>query len=349
MLRRRGRRFQFRAIEVGASTNPVHGLQCAASLGGTPDRTLSLSTMTLDSQPPDTRAGRCAIVGRPNVGKSTLLNAILGQKLVIATERPGTTRSNVLGVHMADDLQIAFVDTPGIGAGKTALHRALSAEAKDALNGLDAACLVIEAHPRNIANPGDETIRRALADTGAPVVVAVNKVDRLKDKSRLLPIVDHWSKHNNVVATVPISAEAGTNLPELVGEIGQRMPPGLLYSDDVLTDRPTRFFAAELIREAALRHVRAEVPHGIAVHLDRYAEEATVVHIEATVFVEKESHKPIVIGRQGSLLKQIGTEARLAIEELIERRVMLKLWVKVSEGWTQDPRRVRSMTEETEG
>ena len=295
------------------------------------------------SQP---RAGRCALVGRPNVGKSTLLNAILGQKLVIATERPGTTRTNVLGVHMEDALQIAFVDTPGIGKGKTALHQALAAEAKEALTGLDAACLLVEAHPTT--HPGDESIHLALVETGVPIVVAVNKVDKVKNKNSLLPTLEAWSKRERVTRVVPVSAHDGTNVRELVGEIAELMPSGTLYSDDVLTDRPTRFFAAELVREATLRHVRAEVPHGVAVHLDRYSEEGGTVHIDATVFVEKESHKPIVIGRRGALLKQIGTEARLAIEALVERRVMLKLWVKVAEGWTQDARRVRMLAGETE-
>ncbi len=267
---------------------------------------------------------------------------------MITTERPGTTRSNVLGVVLREGLQLAFTDTPGVGLAKTALHHVLADQAREALAGVDALCVLVEAHRSGAPHKGDEKVYQLGLEAERPIVVAVNKVDRLANKSALLPVLQAWGERERVKAVVPISALDGTGLDGLVMELGALMPGGVLYEDDVLTDRPIRFFAAELIREAVLRHTTAEVPYGVAVQLDRFSEEGPLVRIDATVHVEKDSHKAIVIGKGGARLKQVGTEARVAIEELTERRVFLKLWVKVARRWTEDPTKARALSQETD-
>jgi GTP-binding protein Era len=285
------------------------------------------------------------------VGKSTLLNAMLGQKLVIATSRPGTTRSNVLGVYVNDTppTQIAFVDTPGMGETKTALHRALVDEAKSGLADVEAVLLVTDVGKRGgRGHPGDPSVVATAQASGAPIVVAINKVDLVRQKESLLPQLQAWCQTDGVRAVVPVSATRGTQLDALIREIRALLPAGLLYEEDILTDRPERFFVAELIREAVISNTRQEIPYGVAVKLDAYAVDGDLVRIDASIVVEKASHKGIVIGRGGSLLKKIGTEARLEIEKLVERKVFLKLWVRVDEGWTRDATRVRELTKDIE-
>ena len=298
-----------------------------------------------DQQP---RAGRCAIVGRSNVGKSTLLNALLGQKLVIATPRPGTTRSCVLGVYTADDppTQIAFIDTPGLERPKGALGRVLSDSARRGLTDSDAVVFVTEAPKATSAaeiNDKDRMVLQALEASKTPVILAINKVDRLKDKDKLLPFIDAYQKARVFDAVVPISATRRINLDALVSEIRNNLPEGLLYDADFLTDRPERFFVSELIREAAMLNTRQEVPYGIACELETYREEPNIVRIEGTLIVEKTSHKAIVIGNQGETIKRISTEAREQIEALLDRKVYLRLWVKAVPGWTRDPVKARQL------
>ena len=294
------------------------------------------------------RAGRCAIVGRPNVGKSTLLNALLGQKLVIATPRPGTTRSCVLGVYASDDppTQVAFVDTPGLERPKGALGRVLVDSAKQGLVDCDTVVFVTEA-PRASAPPEfdekDATVLQALEASNVPVILAINKVDRLKAKERLFAFIEAYQKRGAFDAVVPISATRGTNLDALLSEIRQRLPEGLLYDEDFLTDRPERFFVSELIREAAMLNTRQEIPYGIACELDSYGEENGLLRIEGALIVEKQSHKAIVIGSQGEAIKKISTEARQQIEAFLQRKVYLRLWVKAVPGWTRDPIKARQL------
>jgi GTP-binding protein Era len=304
------------------------------------------------AKPEDTaeapRAGRCAIVGRPNVGKSTLLNALLGQKLVIATPKPGTTRSCVLGVYASSDppTQVAFVDTPGLERPKGALGRVLIDSAKQGLVGCDVAVFVTEA-PKPSARPQvderDATVLQTLDVANFPVILAINKVDRLKEKGKLFAFIEAYQKRRAFDAVVPISATRGTNLDALLGEIRGRLPEGLLYDADFLTDRPERFFVSELIREAAMLNTRQEVPYGIACELDTYREEGEVLHIEGTLIVEKQSHKAIVIGTRGQTIKKLSTEARIQIEALLGRKVYLRLFVKVVPGWTRDPIKARQL------
>lgn len=300
------------------------------------------------------RAGRCAILGRPNVGKSTLLNRLLGQKLVIATPKPGTTRSAVLGVYLSEDppTQIAFVDTPGVARPRSALHRVLVEQAELGLAGCDVALLMTEV-PRVLkgtprVSERDATALTMLQGVNIPVILAFNKVDQLRDKRLLLPLIDAYRSEREFAAVVPISATKGTNLPALIDEIRQRLPEGALYEDDVLTDKPERFFVAELVREAVMRNTHKEVPYGAAVLVDRFETDGGLVRVHATVVVEKDTHKGIVIGKGGSRLKTIGTEARLAMEDFLGRRVHLELWVKVDPGWTADPLRARRLATQEE-
>lgn len=300
----------------------------------------------------EARSGRVAIVGRPNVGKSTLLNALLGQKLAITTPRPGTTRSCLLGVYWSEDppTQIAFVDTPGLERPRSVLGRVLVEEAQGSLEDAEAVLLMVDATHRG---PGDDPIAPADADVmeqvqrvGRPVVLALNKVDKIKDKSQLLPKLEAWHARYEPAALVPLSALKRDNLEPLVKELRAHLPEGLLYPEDVLTDRPERFFVAELVREAIMRNTRQEVPYSAAVQVEEFREEPTLTRIGAVVVVDKESHKGIVIGARGARLKTIGTEARQQIEELLGRKVYLRLWVTVDADWTRDARKVRQLTKE---
>ena len=276
------------------------------------------------------------------------MNAIVGQKLAIATPRPGTTRSCVLGVYAAIDppTQIAFVDTPGLERPRGALGRVLSDSAKQGLMDSDCVLFVTEA-PKTNEQPrlagGDAEVLTALESVKVPVILAINKVDRLKDKALLLPFIEDYQTRRAFDAVVPTSATRGTNLDALIGEIRSNLPEGLLYDPDFLTDRPEKFFVSELIREAAMLNTRQEVPQGIACELDSYQEDGGLVRIEGTLIVEKQSHKAIVIGNRGEMIKKISTEARMQIEDLLERQVYLRLWVKVVPGWTRDPVKARQL------
>jgi len=303
------------------------------------------------------RAGRCAIVGRPNVGKSTLLNAILGQKLAIATSKPQTTRHRILGVHTVQNppTQIAFVDTPGLHRPKNALGRALVEQAQGAIEGSDVVLWLIESPSDRTStaphlSPADREVHEFLRGVKGPkLVVALNKVDRLKDKTKLIPWLQYYHQELSPEAVVPIAALKDRGVNQLVAELRKHMPLGmLLYDDpDFITDRPERFFVAELVREAAIRNTHEEVPYAIAVMIESFEEGPSLTRVQASIIVEKNNHKKIVVGAGGSMLKKIGSEARAEIEKLLDRKVYLGLFVKVVEGWTEDPQRVRELAMET--
>lgn len=286
-------------------------------------------------------------MGRPNVGKSTLLNRLLGQKLVIATSRPGTTRSAVLGVYASEEppTQIAFVDTPGLARPKTALHRVLVDQALAGLDHADVVLFVTQppraGDPMEV-HPTDAAALELLGEVGVPVVLAINKIDVLKDKTALFPFITAYQELREFVAVVPISAKKAKNLDALLAEIRARLPEGALYDDpDYLTDRPQRFFVAELIRESVIGQTRDEVPYGAAVVIDRFEVDKDITRIAATILVEKASHKGIVIGASGKRIKAIGIRAREEIEKFLGTRVHLETFVKVAEGWTSDPNKAR--------
>jgi GTPase len=294
------------------------------------------------------RSGRCAIVGRPNAGKSTLLNALLGQKLAIATPKPQTTRASILGVYVQKrpPVQIAFVDTPGLHRPGNALGRAMVEATHGSVAEADVVLLVAQIDPSarasSVIGPAERELLASLPED-RKVVLAINKVDRVKQKPLLLPVIEQCAKLHPFAAIVPISAQRGDNLDALVKEVGALLPAGLRYDAELLTDKPERFFAAELVREAVLAHTRQEVPYAVAVIIDRFSEEEKLVRIAATIAVEKESQKGIVIGAGGQRLKQIGTDARLEIERLLDRKVFLELWVKVVADWTESPEQVREL------
>lgn len=279
------------------------------------------------------RAGRVAILGRPNVGKSTLLNTLVGEKVAIATSKPQTTRHCILGVFHGPNTQIAFVDTPGLHRPKTALGRILIEGAKGSLPDVDAVILLTDS-----LKPEVDTDQLEIAKaSGKKIVLVINKIDRLREKEMLLPALAKWSEVYPFAAIVPISALKADGLKTLIEALRPLLTDGRMYDDDFLTDRPLSFLASELIREAALRNTKQEVPHGIAVVIENYEDLPTLARIQATLVIERPSHKKIVIGSKGSMLKKIGTEARIQIEHVAGKKVYLELWVKVLEDWTDHP------------
>ena len=287
------------------------------------------------------RSGKVALVGRPNVGKSTLLNAAVGQALAIVSPVPQTTRNQILGVVPRGEAQIALLDTPGLHKPHSRLGRSMNVAARDAAREADVVVYVtdVPSNPKGPiqVHPGDRTL---LTDVGAerPILLVVNKIDRLKDKAKLLPLLDELSKIRDFAAVVPISARTEDGVELVLDEVAKLLPEqGPLFGDDMLTDRPIRFFAAEYVREQIMLATREEVPHAAGVEIRSFDESGDVVRIEATIHVERDGQKRILIGEKGAAIKAIGIAAREKIEELLERRVHLELWVEVTPGWTDSP------------
>jgi len=301
------------------------------------------------------RAGRVAILGRPNVGKSTLLNRIVGEKLAIVTPKPQTTRNRIAGVYNdAERGQIVFVDTPGVHGAKKELNRFMVGEALGLIPDIDAALLVVDAATAVPevwrADDIEARILKALAEARRPVVLALNKVDTVKDKGGLLPILESWAKRSDLRAIVPLSAKRGTNVDRLVGELWELLPEGPpLYDPEQLTDRTERFLAAELIREQLFTSLRQEVPYAVAVVIDEWNERAGGdVVIAASIVVERDNQKAIVLGKGGTMIKDVGTRARLEITELLQRPAHLKLTVRVEPEWTTSPQALAALGYRTE-
>jgi GTP-binding protein Era len=301
------------------------------------------------------RSGRVALIGRPNVGKSTLLNAALGQPLAIVSPVPQTTRDAILGVVHRGEAEIALLDTPGFHKPRTQLGRAMNSAAREAARSADVIVFVTdlpepkklpakgdEARPRESIprspHPGDLTLLADLPPE-VPVLLVVNKVDRLRDKPQMLPLLEALGAVRQFAAVIPISARKEDGVSRVLDEVAKLCPEGeWRFGEDDITDKPTRFFAAEYVREQILRATEAEVPHAAAVAIERYQEPLAgggVVHIDATIHVERQGQKKILIGTNAEMLKRIGTEARRRIEELIGRQVNLKLWVRVTPDWRQ--------------
>lgn len=284
------------------------------------------------------RSGTVAIIGRPNVGKSTLLNTALRERIAIVTSTPQTTRDRILGVVRHGDAQIALIDTPGLHRARSRLGRHMNAVAREAAREADVVVFMIAVPPPREdlqPHPGDTTLLDALGDA-ARVVFVINKVDRLKDRTVLLSFIDAWSKLASFAAVVPISARRQDGVDRVLGEVAKLLPErGAVYAEEFLTDRPMRFFASEFVREQIILATRQEVPHHVAVTIERFDESGKVVHIEATVHCAKESQRPILLGAGGERMKAIGTAARQRIEEMIERQVNLKLWIEVDEAWQE--------------
>ena len=289
-----------------------------------------------------TFCGHVAIVGRPNVGKSTLLNRILGQKLSITSRRPQTTRHQVLGVKTESDVQIIYVDTPGIHTQvPKAINRYMNRSASNSLQGIDAVVFVVD---RQRWHQDDEAVLKALTKVQCPVILAVNKVDRLQNKKELLPFLQQIQTRFEFVDVVPISAKTGRNVELLEKTLLPFIPDGPHhFEEDDLTNRSSRFFAAEFVREKIMRQLGDELPYESTVAIEEFAQEGNILHISALVMVERASQKKIIIGDKGQRLKIIGRDARLEMEKFFDCKVMLNLWVKVKSGWSDDDRALRSL------
>jgi GTP-binding protein Era len=298
--------------------------------------------------PAPPRAGRVALVGRPNVGKSTLLNALLGEPIAIISPHPQTTRENVRGILTAQNAQFVFVDTPGLHAARTRLGRWMNEHAREAGSEADVVVMVAEV-PRLEADSGVPRPHPADLELAAELpkgrtVLCLNKVDRLKDKGQLLPLIAAFSRACAFAATVPMSAKRGQGVEGLLEEVRALLPEQpFLFEADTLSDQPVRFFVAEFVREQILQQTKQEVPHGVAVVVERFDEGGKIVQIEATVHVARESHKRILVGARGSMMKNIGIAARERVEAMIERRVNLRLWVRVTPGWMENAERLREL------
>jgi GTPase len=285
------------------------------------------------------RAGTVAIVGRPNVGKSTLLNQLVGAHVSITSRKAQTTRHRILGVRTDEHAQLVFVDTPGFQTRfSNALNRAMNRSVTSTLAGVDAIVLVVEAWEWD---ERDDPVM-ALIPPGVPVILALNKVDRVKDKAKLAKLLAACNAKRDFAALVPVSAEKGTQVKALADEVAKLLPVAEpLYAPDAITDRSERFLAAELIRERLFRLLGDELPYTLAVVVEEFKEEGTLRRISASIYVDRQGHKAIVIGEKGATLKRIGTEARVAMEALFGGKVFLELWVKVKSGWADSEATVR--------
>jgi len=289
------------------------------------------------------RAGFVAIVGRPNVGKSTLLNALIGARVAAVSPKPQTTRNRIVGIRTLPAAQVVFLDTPGIHAARSALNRRLVATAEHALGEADVVVLVVDAAAG--LRPADRDLAATLAATGRPVVVALNKRDRVRP-SRLLPLMGALGAVLPGCDLVPVSARTGEGVEGLLALVATALPEGpRLHPEDEFTTESERFIAQEMIREQLFRQTEEEVPYGTAVEIEEFRDdrEKGVVFIRAVVVVARESHKGIVIGARGMRLKEVGRQARLALESLLGTKVFLELFVRVEPGWTADPRRLKEL------
>lgn len=277
------------------------------------------------------KSGFVTLIGRPNVGKSTLMNYLIGQKIAITSNKPQTTRNRIQTVLTTEEGQIIFVDTPGIHKAKNKLGEYMVNIAQRSLNEVDVVLWLVE--PSTFIGAGERHIIEQLKKVKTPVILVINKIDMVK-KEEVLEFIATYNKEYDFAAIVPVSARSGANTDELVKVIMQYLPYGpQFYDEDTITDQPERQIVAELIREKALHSLQDEIPHGIAVAIDRMKMQNRVMHIDATIICERDSHKGIIIGKQGAMLKKIGSTARYEIERLLDCKVNLKLWVKIQKNW----------------
>lgn len=287
------------------------------------------------------RSGYVAIVGRPNVGKSTLLNHLVGEKISIVSRKAQTTRHRITGIRTDADAQYVFVDTPGFQTKfSNALNRAMNRGVTQTLADVDVVVFVIEA---GRFDAKDKAVMKLLP-ADRPVILAINKTDRLKDKAALLPFLAQLGQERDFAAVVPISSAKGRQTEQLLGEVRKHLPnEGLLFAEDELTDKSERFLAAEYIREKLFRLLGDELPYATTVEIEKFEAEGALRRIYAAIVVDRDSHKAIVIGKGGESLKRIATEARQDMERLFDGKVYLEVWVKVKSGWTDDERLLKSL------
>ena len=278
------------------------------------------------------KSGFATLIGRPNVGKSTLMNQLIGQKIAITSNKPQTTRNKIQTVYTSSEGQIVFLDTPGLHKAKNKLGEYMVKAAKNTFDEVDIILWLVEADP--YIGAADKQISLMLKDVKVPVVLVINKIDKIK-KEEVLPVIDSFRKLYDFADIVPVSARNGDNTDDLINVIFSYLKPGpMFYDEDVVTDQPMRQIAAEIIREKALYCLNEEIPHGIAVTIEKMKERSNgLMDIEATIICERESHKGIIIGKGGSMLKKIGSTARFELERMMEQQVNLNLWVKVRKEW----------------
>ncbi|WP_297924586.1 GTPase Era [uncultured Agitococcus sp.] len=288
------------------------------------------------------RCGFVAIVGRPNVGKSTLLNHLLGQKLSITSRKPQTTRHKIVGIVTENNVQAIYVDTPGMHKREPrAINRLMNQAAQSALKDVDLILFVVDGLKWT---PDDELVLEKLAKVDTPVILVLNKVDTVTDKAALLPHLEILNQKRHFSEVIPLSALRGHNLSTLHDIVGRYLPYAPpMYAEDQITDRSQRFLAAEMIREKIMRQMGDEVPYDLMVQIDQFKIEGRLYRIDATILVERDGQKAIVIGEGGQKLKTIGQAARLDMEKLFDSKVMLTLWVKVKGGWSDDERALKSL------
>ncbi|HEY5603959.1 MAG TPA: GTPase Era [Gammaproteobacteria bacterium] len=286
--------------------------------------------------------GYVAIVGRPNVGKSTLLNKLLGQKISITAHKPQTTRHRILGIKTGERSQVIYVDTPGIHSNaKAALNRYMNRAATSSLNDVDVIVFVVEA---SSWNEQDEFVLKKLSGVDAPVILVLNKLDKVVEKEQLLPHLEKLAGKMKFTQLIPVSARTGEGIEALESAVLELLPSTApLFPEDQITDRSERFLAAEFIREKLMRSLGEEVPYALTVEIERFEDQGTIKNIHAVIWVARPGHKGIVIGKGGGLLKRIGEQARKDMERAFDSKVFLQLWVKVKEGWADDERALRSL------
>jgi len=290
----------------------------------------------------NTRAGYVAIVGRPNVGKSTLMNALIEQKVSITSRKPQTTRHHILGIKTLSETQILFVDTPGIHSNqKRAINRYMNRAAQSVIADVDVTVMLVDRH---IFTADDEMILERIQKSGCQLILAINKVDRIKQQQETLPIIAALKERVGNRNIVPISASRKENLDALLGVIESSLPASPFYfPPEEVTDRSEKFLVAELVREKLMRQFGEELPYATTIQLERFEAQAKVIQIDATIFVERMGQRAILIGAGGNKLKRVGIDARRDIEKLLDHQVMLRLWVKVKRGWSDDERALRSL------
>lgn len=286
------------------------------------------------------KSGFAAIIGMPNVGKSTLLNLIAGQKIAIISNKPQTTRNKILAIHTTDDYQIVFTDTPGIHKPHNKLGEFMVKVANESMNEMDVVLFVVDA-TRPI-NEMEKEIALNIDKTGVPAILVINKVDAVK-KEDLLPIIADYSSLHEFSSIIPLSAKTGDGAELLLKDIEELLPKGpMFYYEDMVTDQPEKQIAAEIIREKMLWLLDKEVPHGIAIEIEKMQELPDITKIYAVIYCEKGSHKGIVIGKNGEMLKKIGQKARADIEEMLDKKVYLELWVRVKNDWRNSDRMIKN-------
>ncbi|MGO4531572.1 GTPase Era [Paenibacillus sp. 2TAF8] len=288
------------------------------------------------------KSGFIAIIGRPNVGKSTLMNQVIGQKIAIMSDKPQTTRNKIHGVYTSEEQQIVFLDTPGIHKRQSKLGDYMNETALNTLGEVEAALFLIDASEG--MGGGDRYIAEQLKNVRTPVILVMNKIDKIAPEA-LLPLIEEYRKLHDFAEIVPVSAKLGSNVNTLMEQIGKYLPEGpQYYPEDQVTDHPEQFVCAELIREKILQMTREEVPHSIAVTIeDMKVQDNGVVYISAVIFVERDSQKGIIIGKQGALLKEVGKRARQDIQNLLGSRIFMDLWVKVKKDWRNQDRVLRDL------